>query len=240
MKKISRFLLFVLTIGTLLLSACGGTAATPLATGGGGKVEAIPVAFIGLVESIAGDQWVINGQTVTVSPDVIRDGPFNVGDQVKVEGQVKADGSFAVSKVENPTPQDSSSLPQFGDDNSNASNANDANVNDVNSNDVNANDVNANSNDDNSNSVNSNDANVNDANSNDDNGVNVNSNDDNGNDVNSNDDNGSNGNSDDSNSNDDNSNSGGGDDHGGGGNDNGGNDDNGGGGEDHGGNGNGG
>ena len=213
MKKISRFLLFVLTIATLVLSACGGTAATPAASGGGENVEPIPVAFIGLVESIAGEQWVINGQTVTVSPEVIRDGPFNVGDQVKVEGLVNTDGSFAVSKVEVPTPQDASALPKFGDDNSNASNANEANVNAANSNDVNGNDVNAN------------DDNGNDTNANDDNGVDANSNDDNGNDVNSND---------------DNSNSGGGDDHGGGGNDNGGNDDSGGGGEDNGGNGNGG
>jgi hypothetical protein len=162
MRKISRFLLFVLMMATLVLSACGGTALTPAATGGGGKVEPIPVAFIGLVESIAGDQWVINGQTVTVSPGVIRDGPFHVGDQVKVEGLVHSDGSFAVSKVEVPTPQDSSALPQFGDGNSNDSNANDANVNDANSNDVNGNGVNFND-------ANGNDANSNDANSNDDN-----------------------------------------------------------------------
>jgi hypothetical protein len=224
MNKASRFFLFVLTIGTLLLSACGGTAAMPTSTGGAGKVEPIPAAFIGLVQSIAGDQWVINGQTVTVSPDVIRDGPFNVGDQVKVEGLVNADGSFAVSKVEVPTPGVSSSLPQFGADNSNDSNPNEANANDANSNDDNASDVN--SNDDNGNDANSNDDNGNDANTNDDNGVDANSNDDNGNDVNSNDDNGGNTNSDDSNGNDSNSNSGG-DNHGGG-NDNGGGDDNGG------------
>ena len=222
MKNISRLLLFVLTIATVLLSACGGTAATPAAIGGGGKVEPIPVAFIGLVDSIAGDQWVINGQTVTVLPDVIRDGPFNIGDQVKVEGVVNADGSFTVSKVEVPTPQDSSSLPQFGDDNSNDSNANDNNSND------------ANANDDNGNDSNSNDDNGNDANSNDDNGNDANANDDNGNDANSNDDNGGNSNSDDDNGNDDNSNSGGGDD-GGGDNGNGGNDDSGGG-DDNGGN----
>ena len=196
MRKISRFLLFVLMMATLVLSACGGTALTLGAAGEGGKVEPIPVAFIGLVESIAGDQWVLNGQTVTVSPGVIRDGPFHVGDQVKVEGLVHSDGSFAVSKVEVPTPQDSSALPQFGDGNSNDSNANDANVNDANSNDVNGNGVN-----------------FNDANLNDDNSNGLNSNDDNGNDANSND----------ANSNDDNSNSGGGDDHGGGGEDHGGN-----------------
>ena len=217
--KNARFPLFVLVITMLLLSACGGAAATPTANVGSGRSEPMPVAFIGVVDSIAGDQWVINGQTVTVAPDVIRDGPFNVGDQVKVEGVVNADRSFAVSRVEMPTPQDSSRLPSFGDDHSNDSNSNDANSNDVNSND-------ANTNDDNGNGDNANDDNGNDANSNDDNGTDANTNDDNGDDSNSNDDNGndSNSNDDDSNSNDDDSN---GNDDSGGGNDNGGgNDDN--------------
>jgi hypothetical protein len=228
MKKFSRFSVFVLTIATLLLSACGAAAATATPNVGSGRSEPLPVAFIGTVDSIAGDQWVINGQTVTVSPDVIRDGPFEIGDQVKVEGVVNTDGSFLVSRVEVPTPQDSSSLPPFGDDNSNDSNSNDAsaNSNDANTNDDNGNDVNAN--DDNGNDANSNDDNGNDANTNDDNGNDSNSNDDD--DSNSNDD-GGNGNSDDSN---DNDGSGGGndngdgddDDSGGGNDDNGGDDDN--------------
>jgi uncharacterized membrane protein YgcG len=215
MKK-ANFLLYVLTFATLLLSACGAAAATPTAGGSGGKVEALPVAFIGVVESMAGEQWVINGNTVTVDPAVVRDGPFNVGDRVKVEGVVNSDGSFAVSRVEPPTAADLSTLPQFGNDNSNA-NTNDANVND------------GNVNDDNSNADNSNDANVNDGNGNDDNGNDANSNesninDDNGHDGNSNDDNGG-GNSNDSNGNDDHS--GGGGDHGGGGGNDGGGDDSG-------------
>jgi len=189
MKKISRFLLFVLTIATLLLSACGGVAVTP--NGGGNKVEPVPVAFVGLVDSIAGDQWVINGNTVTVDLAVIRNGPFNVGDQVKVEGVVNSDGSFTVSRLEVPAPQDTSTLPQFGNDNSNDSNTN---VNDVNINEANGNDVNVN--DDNSNRINSNNANTND---------------DNSNNVNVNDDNSSTDDSNDSNSNDDNSGSGGND-----------------------------
>jgi uncharacterized membrane protein YgcG len=210
MIKTARFLQFILAVATLLLSACGG-AATP--NTGGGKVEAMPVAFTGTVESIAGDQWVINGQTVTVDPAVVRDGPFNAGDQVKVEGVVNADGSFTVSRLETPSPEDLSTLPQFGNDNSNA-NSNDANSNA------------ANVNDDNGNDANSNDANVNDDNSN----TTVN-----GNDANSNDDN-----SNAANANDDNSNTGG-NDNGGGGNDNGGGgNDDGGGGNDNGGSGNGG
>jgi hypothetical protein len=234
MKKTTRFLLFILALASLVLSACGGVSTATPSTGGG-RPQPMVVAFTGVVESIAGDQWVINGQTVTVAPGVIRDGPFIVGDHVKVEGAVNPDGSFTVSRVETPSPEDLSTLPQFGNDNSDNDNANDANSNDVNSNDDNSNDANVN--DDNSNDDNDNSANVNDDNGdnndsddssvNDDNGTDDNSNDVNSNDANSNDD---------ADSNDDNS--GGGNDNGG--NDDGGGNDNGGGGDDNGENSNGG
>ncbi len=136
-----HFLVFVLAIGALVLSACGGTAA-PIH--GGGKVEAMPVAFLGIVNSMAGNQWVISGTTVTVDPAVIRDGPFSIGDQVKVEGVVNADGSFTVSRVEVPAPQDLSGLPQFGDDHThvNDNEVNDDHGNDVQKNDDHGNDAN--------------------------------------------------------------------------------------------------
>ncbi len=168
MKK-TRFLLFVLTIATLVLSACGA-AATPATTVGSGKVEAMPVTFIGIIDSIAGDQWLISGTTITVDSAVVRDGPFNVGDQVKVEGVVNPDGSFTVSRVEVPTPQDvaTATLPPFGDTNTNDANGNaninDGNINDDNSNGLNSNDDN--SNDDNSNGLNSNDDDMDDDNGN--------------------------------------------------------------------------
>jgi len=223
MKKRASFVVFVSVTITLLLNACGASA-TP--NTGAGKVEAIPVAFTGVVESMAGDQWVINGKTVTVDPSVVRDGPFKTDDRVKVEGVVNSDGSFSVSRVETPTSEDLSTLPQFGDDNSNTTNANDANINNGivnvdNSNTANANDVNINN--DNSTNLNSNDDNSNATNVNAENGNTTNSNDDNGNSVNSN---SSTTNSDNSNSG-GNTNTGGGNDNGGGkgggGNDNGGN-----------------
>jgi len=231
MKKI-RFSFFVLTIATVLLSACGAAATTPTVEAVAQKVDAVSVAFIGTIDSMAGDQWVINGNTVTVAADVVRDGPFTVGDQVRVEGAVSPDGSFAVSRVEPPTATDLSSLPPFGNDNSN-SNTNEANVNDGNFNDANINDLN--SNDDNTNAANSNDVNVNDDNSNSANSNDSNTNDDNGNDANSNDNHDGDSNSNDDNGNDDdpggrddnsnkggddNSGKGGGDDSGGGGNGN--------------------
>lgn len=208
MKKL-QFLLFVSVLLSLVLSACGAAAATPAAVGG--KVDAMPVAFIGVVESITGDRWVINGQTVTVAASIVRDGPFQPGDSVKVEGVVNQDGSFTVSRVEAPSPTDISALPQFGDDNSNDSNTNDANINEANVNDDNGNDASVN---DNSNAVNSNDASG--VNSNDDNSNSSPSSDDNGNDSNSNDDD-SNGNDD--NSGDDDNSGSGGDDNGGNSND---------------------
>ena len=219
MKKAARFLVFVSVIATLLLSACGASAATPNSEGV--KVDALPVAFTGIVESMAGDQWVINGKTVTVDPAVVRDGPFSAGDRVKVEGVVNSDGSFSVSRVETPTSADLSTLPQFGDDNSNTNNSNDANVNDANMNDDNGNTANsndANINDDNGTDLNSNADNSNAANVNDDNGNTANSNNDNGSSVNSN----SNNTNDDNSSSGGNNNTGGGNDNGSGGNDNGG------------------
>ena len=214
MKNI-RFLTFILVIGTLVLSACGAAAATAAPNVGAGRVEALPVAFVGIVDSIAGDQWVISGTTVTVDPAVVRDGPFAVGDQVKVEGIVNTDGSFTVSRVEAPTPQDISTLPELGNDNTNEANTNDANINDANVNDDNSNGAGF---DDNGNGANTNDDNGGATNANDDNGGNTN--DDNGGGSNSNDDSGGGG-----------GNSGSGKGSGGGGNDNGG----GGGGNDNGG-----
>ena len=168
MTQTKRFLIIVLALTAVLVSACGAATAAP----GASKVEASPVEFTGVIESMVDSQWVVNGQTITVDPSVIRDGGFKVGDTVKVEGIVNSDGTVTATRVELPDAQD----------NSNDLNANDANINDANSNDANVND--ANSNDDNSNELNDNDDNGNDDNSND-----ANINDDNGNDDNSNDDN---------------------------------------------------
>ena len=181
MKNI-RFLTFVLAIATVVLSACGATAATPSAAPEAAvntNTDTMPVAFVGIVDSITGDQWVISGTTVTVDASIIRNGPFSVGDQVKVEGFVNPDGSFTVSRLETPSPKETATSAPFDD------NSNDALVN-GNTNDTNVNDSNgANINDDNSNSANVNDDNSNSANSNDDSSANVN--DDNSNSTNSND-----------------------------------------------------
>ena len=160
MNKISKYLVVFFVLASMLLGACSG--ASP-SQSGGGKVEASSIAYTGKIESINGNQWVVNGQTITVDPSVINDGPFNVGDMVKIEVQIAQDGSVTVTRVEVPSQVDLSQLPLIGDDNSNSANSND-DSNSVNGNDVNGNG--SNSNDSNGNAGNSNSSNGNDDNSN--------------------------------------------------------------------------
>jgi len=173
MKTNKRF--FVTTVIMLvayLLSACGGLPQQADQSSGEQaaiKVRAVEVAYTGVIDAINGSEWTVNGQLLTVDPAVVQDGPFQVGDTVKIEGEVNLDGSIIVLGVELPSASDLTDLPQLGNDNANDN----VNSNDDNSNDDNAND-NANSNDDNSNDDNANDnGNDND----DDNNANGNSND---------------------------------------------------------------
>src|SRR5512133_1556766 len=101
MKKQFRFLLVVVALVSMLISACGGTA-TADTSAGGDKPLASLVEFTGVIEAIDGNQWTINGQVITVDPTILRDGPFVVGDTVKVEAEVQADGTVVVTRVESP------------------------------------------------------------------------------------------------------------------------------------------
>ena len=175
MKKLSQIFIPMLVLATLLLSACTGTA-----TLDGSKVDSALVDFTGVIESITGDQWVVNGQTFTVDPALVPAGLFKVGDTIQVQAEVAVDGSITVTNVGAPV----ASTPVVGTpvvgtpvvgtpvvvDNSNDDNGNDSNSNDDNGND-------SNSNDDNGNDDDSNDANGNDDDSDDDNGNDDDSND---------------------------------------------------------------
>lgn len=147
-NKGSLFITLIL-MAAYVLSACGGAPVSSPSAEGAGKVDASMIAYTGTVESMDGDQWVVNGQSLTVDPTVVSDGPFQVGDTVKIEGVVNSDGSLTVSRVEAPSASDLQELPQFGNENANA-NSNDSNSNDDNSNDGNVN-TNDNSNTDNNN-----------------------------------------------------------------------------------------
>lgn len=104
--KAIKFLRGLLILAGILLTACAPAAksAAP-AQVGGDKVQP-DVIFTGAIESMNGNQWVINGQTVTVDDSVLRDGPFSVGDTVKVEAQVAADGSITAQRLEMPSAKD--------------------------------------------------------------------------------------------------------------------------------------
>ncbi|GJQ34614.1 MAG: hypothetical protein JETCAE01_06240 [Anaerolineaceae bacterium] len=207
MKKYSNLFLVLAALTAMLISACGGAAAGTETSAGSGKPLASLVEFTGVIEAIDGNQWTVNGQVITVEPSVLRDGPFEVGDTVKIEAEVQADGSLVVTRVEPPAgdnanTNDDNTNSGLGNSNGNSNGNDNANAN-GNSN------SNGNSNDDNSNG-NSNDDNSNDDNSNDDNSNDDNSNDDNSNGSSNDDDNSGSGGND--NGDDDNSGSGGGDD----------------------------
>jgi len=172
MKKMSNFLMFVIAILALAVSACGPAVAQE--AGGNGKGQASLVEFTGVIESIDGDQWVVGGQTITVDPAVLGDAIFGVGDSVKIELETRDDGSLVVIHVES-----SNDNQNTNDDAGNVNgNTNDANINDSNANDANVNDGNSNdddSNDDNSNGIN---GGVGNSNSNSNSNINDDSNDD--------------------------------------------------------------
>lgn len=162
-KRINPIKVFsVFLVVSYLLSACVGGAA-PTASAGSDKILAQSVVYMGVVESILDDQWTINGITVMVDPSTVREGPFGAVDRVKVEGIVNEDGSLTISRVEAPSPENVTTLPELG--NENEDNSNDDNANESNSNDDNTNDDNgsvSNSNDDDSGNANTNASNSND------------------------------------------------------------------------------
>lgn len=104
--KAIKFLRAVIVLAGILLSACAPAAnsAAPNSIGGG-KVQP-DVIFTGAIESMNGNQWVVNGQAVTVDESVLKDGPFSIGDTVKVQARVAADGSVTAQRVETQSAKD--------------------------------------------------------------------------------------------------------------------------------------
>jgi hypothetical protein len=94
--KAMKFFRVMLALVGILLSAC-----STQSNSGAGK--AVPeVVFTGVIESMNGDQWMVDGQTISVDSSILRDGPFGVGDTIKVEASVAPDGSITVQRVESP------------------------------------------------------------------------------------------------------------------------------------------
>ena len=101
MKIINRFkLLSFFLVAAYLLAACGGTLPGSAISAKGPKVAADVVAFAGVVEAINGTEWTVNGQTITLDSQTSLDPNIAVGDEVRVEANVSADGAVIALKVE--------------------------------------------------------------------------------------------------------------------------------------------
>ncbi|MEO8357650.1 MAG: DUF5666 domain-containing protein [Chloroflexota bacterium] len=107
MKAIKFLRMGIILVG-ILLSACAAVPASTSASAdsAGDQTLSSKVVFTGAIDSINGDQWVINGQTIKVDQSVVRDGSFLVGDTAKVEAVVAADGSITAQRVESPSVAD--------------------------------------------------------------------------------------------------------------------------------------
>jgi len=112
MKNINglKMLSFVL-IAAYLLAACSGGMPEPSAPATAPKVQANVVAFTGIVEAMNGSQWTVSGQQVTVESQTALDPNISVGDRVKVEASVSADGAVVALKVESSAGDDVVSTP---------------------------------------------------------------------------------------------------------------------------------
>lgn len=149
MQKSYRFLVSILFLGVLLLGACSG--ALPQqddsSQGPADSSQSAEAVFTGTVESMVGSQWLISGQLVDVDGATLIDPNIQVGDVVKVEANVSADGTVIALQIESSGPDDVVT-------NDNATNGNDANTNDDNANgNENTNSSNDNGTDDNSNTA---------------------------------------------------------------------------------------
>lgn len=103
--KAFQFFRVVIILSGIFLSACAGAPsgqAVASAVSAGGDKPISEVVFTGVIEGMNENQWVINGQPVTVDSSILRDGPFAVGDTVKVEARVAGDGSVTAQRVESP------------------------------------------------------------------------------------------------------------------------------------------
>jgi hypothetical protein len=117
MKSI-KFLGGVMILVGILLSACTPSAIPALPANVGGGKSLSDVTFTGVIESMTGDQWTINGQVVKVDQFVLQDGPYSVGDTVMVEAVVDVDGSVIAQRVEIPSAGDLAVMSTSTADNS--------------------------------------------------------------------------------------------------------------------------
>jgi hypothetical protein len=104
MKTNLRFsLLTILTLSVLVLNACGPTASAVQPAGNAQNSQPSPVEFTGAIDTINGNQWVVNGQAVVLDAQAhAAASAFKVGDTVHVKGMVAPDGTVTISGLEDP------------------------------------------------------------------------------------------------------------------------------------------
>lgn len=125
MKKINRAAFFsVLVILAYVLSACSGVPAVQSGNDQQQAGQTRDVVFTGTVENVNGNQWTVSGQTITIEAGTALGQNIAVGDNVKVEARVAADGSVTALKIEVSGAGDANA-----NGNSNSSNTNDSNTN---------------------------------------------------------------------------------------------------------------
>jgi len=134
-KKSYRFLVTILMVGTYLLSACGGALPQQSDSQQGntvGSSQSTGTVFTGTVESKEGTMWLISGQQVNVDGSTSIDSNIQVGDIVRVEASVNANGAVVALNIEVSSPDDNNVNDNAANDN--ASNDNGSNTDDDNAN----------------------------------------------------------------------------------------------------------
>lgn len=108
--------LFVLVITGLLLAACN----TSLPAGADVDIsndgQSAQVEFTGLVESIASDQWVVQGYPVLITSQTVIEGAFSVGDSAHVHAVVDENGNVTATRIEGFSGSSSTPTPIGTDD----------------------------------------------------------------------------------------------------------------------------
>ncbi len=111
----SYTMIAILAILTTVISACGAATPAPLAnrkielqsraantSTAAEAVAPVNVEFTGTIQGIQGNQWIINGQTVTADPQAVNGANFHVGDAVRVRGTVDQNGVIVASRMGDP------------------------------------------------------------------------------------------------------------------------------------------
>jgi hypothetical protein len=131
MKKSYRFLISILLLSAYLLSACSGAAPAlaPRQESNSSASQSTEVVFTGNVEAIDASQWTISGQVVNVDSASI-DPAIKVGDIVKVEASVSADGRILALRIEAARPVANGNANDNMNGNANANDNMNGNAND--------------------------------------------------------------------------------------------------------------